>query len=419
MLPSTDCPKRLLRKEIGMTTATASIPTLPQFDDITVARLQRLQAQLAESDFDALVCCGFENIQYATGYRSAPGVNRRAQRMAAIVTTNTVLLVGGTAESAPAIAGGFAPDRYIPYGTFFFDSIVDDHPALQTAPQQASLGSAVAYAARLISSAGVVGVDNEDCSIEVRDALVNALPGASFRNASGWLQSVRSIKLPGEVDRLRHAARLAENGVTAAIEAARPGVTENELAAIVARTMSEGGAIPKFITLTTGVRSALADEFSTDAVVREGDLLRFDIGCDYDGYRSDIGRTAVIGEPTALQSDRYAAILAGELREIEIAAPGVPAAQLFNEAIETVEAAGVIKPYRRQHAGHGIGQQIYEGFRVASDETHVLEVGNVLCVETPYYVLGWGGMMVEDTLVITEDGCESLTISTRDLRVVS
>ena len=394
--------------------------TLPAIGDITEARLDRLRDRLAESSYDAIVCCGFENIQYATGYRSAPGVNRRSQRMAAIVTPTVVLLVGGTAEAAPAVAGGIAPDRYIPYGAFYFDSVTEQHPALQCAQQQDSLGSGVEYAARLLGSVSlsVVGVDEDDCADEVRKALASALPGATFRNASGWLQGVRSVKLPGEVDRLRHAARLAEDGITAAVAAAAPGVTENELSAIVGRTMAAGGAMPRSITLTTGERSALADEFPTNAVVREGDLLRFDVSCDYEGYRSDIGRTAVIGEPTALQSDRYNAIWRGEEREIEICGPGLRTADLFAAAMEAVEEAG-LRPYRRNHCGHGIGMQIYEGFRVAPGDEHVLEPGNVLCVETPYYVLGWGGMMVEDTLVVTPNGAEVLTVSTRALRTVS
>lgn len=390
---------------------------LPVMGDITEERLQRLREKLAESDFDAVVCCGFENIQYATGYRSAPGANRRNQRMAAIVTPTVVLLVGGTAEAAPAVAGGIEPERYIPYGAFYFDSVIEPHPATLWAEQQDSLGAGVEYAARQVASAAVVGVDNDDCSDEVRAALSRALPSATFRNASAWLQQVRSAKLPGEIDRLRRAARLTEDGITAAIDAAAPGVTEHELSAIIARTMSDGGAMPRSITVTTGERSALADEFPTSAPVREGDLLRFDVSCDYDGYRSDLGRTAVIGEPTALQSDRYDAIWRGEEREIEICRPGLPTAELFTAAIETVEKAG-LRPYRRNHCGHGIGMQIYEGFRVAPGDKHILEPGNVLCVETPYYVLGWGGMMVEDTLVVTADGCESLSISTRALRTV-
>lgn len=392
--------------------------TLPVMADVTDARLERLQRKLAESRYDAIVCCGFENIQYATGYRSAPGLNRRSQRMAAIVTPSTVVLVGGTAEAAPAIAGGIDPERYVPYGAFYFDRESDEHPMTRCLPQQDSLGAGVEYAARLLQSAPILGIDNDDCSDEVRAALARALPGTTFHNASSWLQGVRSVKLPGEIDRLRRAARLAEDGITAAINAAAPGVTENELSAVVARTISEGGAMPRSITLTTGERSALADEFPTNAVIRSGDLLRFDISCDYEGYRSDIGRTAVIGEPTALQLERYDAIWRGEEREIEICRPGLRTEDLFAAAIEAVEEAG-LRPYRRQHCGHGIGMQIYEGFRVAPGDDHVLEPGNVLCVETPYYVLGWGGMMVEDTLVVTPDGAETLTVSTRALRIVS
>jgi Xaa-Pro aminopeptidase len=169
--------------------------------------------------------------------------------------------------------------------------------------------------------------------------------------------------------------------------------------------------------VTSGPRSALADAFATDRALALGELLRFDIGCLLDGYWSDIGRTAVVGPPDELQRRRYDAIFAGEQTQIDSVKPGMAAGEVFDLAMDEVRAHG-IPGYRRQHCGHGIGAEVYENPIITAGVATPLEVGMTFCFETPYYELGWGGMMVEDTLVITETGCTLLTESDRSLRVI-
>ncbi|MGH9100623.1 MAG: M24 family metallopeptidase, partial [Acidimicrobiales bacterium] len=91
--------------------------------------------------------------------------------------------------------------------------------------------------------------------------------------------------------------------------------------------------------------------------------------------------------------------------------------ELFAAAVTEVERHQLI-PYRRHHCGHGIGLEAYEPPLIGPTVDQALEPGMVLCFETPYYELGWGGMMVEDTVVITDNGCELLSVSDRSLRVV-
>jgi Xaa-Pro aminopeptidase len=219
------------------------------------------------------------------------------------------------------------------------------------------------------------------------------------------------------VELLRRAATLAEQGIQAAFAAAAPGATERELASVVAATMAAGGGEPRFVVVTAGARSALSDARPTDLALTPGDLLRLDVGCTVDGYWSDTARTAVLGDPDDLQSRRYAALLAGEQRQLESARPGVRACELFRVAVDAVEAAG-IRPYRRHHCGHAIGGEVYERPIVAPATDDVLRKGMVLCVETPFYELGWGGMMVEDTIAVTEQGVDLLTTADRSLRVI-
>ena len=181
--------------------------------------------------------------------------------------------------------------------------------------------------------------------------------------------------------------------------------------------MARGGAQPRFVVVGFGERSALGDARPTDRPWRPGELARFDVGCQHEGYWSDVGRTAVLGEPDSRQQERYAAILAGEEAELAVTAPGVPPEEVFRRAVETVESRG-LRPYRRHHCGHTIGLEVYERPVVAPGWDAPLEAGMVLCLETPYYQLGWGGMMVEDTVVVTETGSLVLTDLSREMWVV-
>ncbi len=382
-------------------------------DPLAVATLGNLRLQMAEIRYDWLILGVPQHVAYATGYRSVAGDIFSAHRMATLVSSDEVVVV------APAADGG-ALLEYIdgthhePYGRFFFEG---DHPAAALADRHGSFGEALEAATRRFGVSGAVGVDvGIDAAALERLA---ALPGIGNvdTSADAWLRRVRSVKLPGEVERLETAARLAEDGISAALQVAEPGMREIDLVSVVAATMVGGGGFPRFLVVTSGERSSLSDARGTERKLRPGDLVRFDVGCTVDGYWSDIGRTAVVGEPDALTRRRYTAIADGEEAEIRAIAPGTSAAEVFDLAVEVVERGGV-SPYRRQHCGHGIGMDVYEPPIVAPGVETVFEPGMVLCVETPFYEIGWGGMMVEDTVVVTPRGNRRLTRSDRSLRVI-
>lgn len=395
-----------------------TLPLSPR-TELVQARADRLRAHLADAPFDAVLALSTANVDYACGYRSMSGAVHGTSSVAVVLTGDRIVLAGAVADSAPAFDSGIADDDFVAYGRFYFESDGGSAMATRLVDQHADHASAIAEAVHRAGAAGgTVALDDAACPAPLRAALAAALPEVRWVDASAWLAGVRSRKLPGEVALLERAARLAEAGIVAALAVARAGLTERDLARVVMRTMVDGGGEPKFAVVTTGDRSALADAPVTDRVIAAGDLVRFDVGCLVDGYWSDIGRTAVVGEPTELQASRYAAILAGEEAQLAAARPGVSATALFDLAVAVTERGG-IAPYRRQHCGHGIGLDVYEAPIVRPGEDVALEEGMTFCFETPYYELGWGGMMVEDTLVVTADGIRPLTTLVRGLTEVS
>ncbi|GLY02707.1 Xaa-Pro peptidase family protein [Actinoplanes sp. NBRC 101535] len=379
--------------------ATAVLPERPQVDLTALAaeRLARLRAELAAAPCDAIVLTESESVLYATGYRSMPGQVFRAHRIAAVVTADDLWLVCAASDAPAAAAAGIPVDRIVPFGRFYVEAGTGeaDHAAITRMADR-----------------------HPDLETAVREVVARLRPGTrvAHENETGVASAARSVKLPGEVRLLGYAARLSESAVTAALAVAGPGTTERELAAVIAATMVAGGGDPRFVVATTGPNSALADVVPTSRAWQPGETARFDVGCVVDGYWSDIGRTAVLGEPDDRQRRVYAAVHAGEQAQLDAARPGISATALFRLGLEGT-AAGV-PSYRRQHCGHGIGLAVYEPPIIAPGVDVALRPGMTFCFETPYYELGWGGMMVEDTVVITEDGHTMLCAGSRELTVV-
>lgn len=375
--------------------------------------IAKLRGALQESPYDWLAMGSPPHVTYATGYRSVAGDLFRTHRMLTLASAERTLLIGGASDGAAVLESAIVDD-YVPFGTFYFESEESAAPESQLSGRNASFEAAVSEAAAMAGLVGRIGMDSDAL------AIAGLFQGAGVEtvDASGWLAELRAVKLPSEVDRLRDAVRLAEAGIDAAIEMAGIGATEIELANVVASTMAAGGGVPGFMVVTSGPRSALSDARPTNRQLESGDLVRFDVGCTVDGYWSDIGRTAVVGGADQLQADRYAAIFAGEDAQLRAVRSGITAGDLFDLAVARVEQAG-LSPYRRHHCGHAIGLEIYERPIVSSGTATVLEPGMVFCVETPFYEVGWGGMMVEDALVVTDDGCDVLSTSDRTLRVIS
>jgi Xaa-Pro aminopeptidase len=178
------------------------------------------------------------------------------------------------------------------------------------------------------------------------------------------------------------------------------------------------GGLPVLYCIGTGPRSAMPNVQPSSRRLEHGDIIRFDVGGRYRHYRADIARVAVLGEPSKKIRTYHHALHTGVQRGIDLLRPGVPAARIFETVVETVRQEG-IPHYRRTHVGHGIGIDGYDLPDLSATSTDVIEEGMVLCVETPYYELGFGGLQVEDMVVVRREGAETLMGSSGALRVIS
>lgn len=389
----------------------------------------RAQALMERNHLAALVATAPENVTYTSGFWALSQWFRRGPQAYAVHPAP------GFGEPCIITATGaldLVVDQDPPvkaihrYGFFVIE--VDAGAALD--PRDARLaemirleddGDAVTALIKALRARGLegarVGIDEYGIPPAYLERVREALPKTTLVPAWEIFRQIRAIKTPEEVARLRASAQIAEKSIAAALAVARPGATERELAIAFHETTIREGALPVLCCIGTGPRSALPNAQPTDRRLVAGDVIRFDVGGRYRHYRADIARIATLGEPSAKVKRYHHAIQAGMLRAIEAMKPGARCAEIFNVAMETARKEG-LPHYRRNHVGHGIGLDGYDPPNLTPSSQETLEEGMVLCVETPYYELGFAGLQVEDTVLVDRDGAVSLMASGSDLRVV-
>jgi Xaa-Pro aminopeptidase len=259
---------------------------------------------------------------------------------------------------------------------------------------------------------GHIAVDDSSIAqmVQERVPTCKCVPGRKL------MEQIRAVKTPEEISRLGAAAAIVEELEQIAFDHIIPGRVWDDFVSSLPVATAQRGARLGFFSGGSGWRSGFMFP-PVQEPVKTGDLVRLDLTISYRGYWADSGRTASVGTPGREVATRYALLRRGVESALEAVRPGVPFADVYHAALSVVQKQ--IPDYRRRHCGHSIGLRPYDGLLVAADEATVLEANMVLNIEVPYYGIGWGGMQLEDTIVVTEDGWTPLTTMTHDLIVVS
>ena len=373
---------------------------------------ERLTAALEAGGLQALVAASPANVAYVTGFWSLARAVSPANETYAVVTH------GGTALIVPAIdelaAEGADADHVVRYGRF-----VLDRGGRPPAGGEAAVDAAAAVGAALAAlgvSSGRVGLDDERLPGARARILTERLAKFTLAPASPALSAARAVKSPYEIDCLQQALRIAEEAVNEVLAMLRPGVTEREAVVTFEHEIARRGAAPDCTIIAFGPDSAVPAPWPGDRALRQGDLVRFDLGCVVKGYRSDVARMAVMGEPTDRQQTLFDALHTGLEAALDAVRPGADGGSVFTAAVDAVRAAG-LPGFDRHHVGHGIGLETVEAPWLAPGGG-ALEMGMVLRVETPYYVVAEAGLNVKDTALVTRSGAHVLNRSHRGLVVL-
>ena len=236
---------------------------------------------------------------------------------------------------------------------------------------------------------------------------------------SDLVEGMRLIKSEDEINIIKVAADIADAAFKHIIDYIKPGMAELEVANELEFFMRKSGAASSSfdIIVASGWRSALPHGVASDKIIETGDFVTMDYGALYNGYISDITRTVAVGEPSEKLREIYDVVLEAQLRAMNGIKPGMTGVEADALARDYITEKGYGE-YFGHSLGHGIGLEVHEGPGLSSRSKAELKPGMVVTVEPGIYLPGVGGVRIEDDILITESGNETLMHSTKDLIIL-
>lgn len=364
---------------------------LPSMDSSD--RIERVRALFDQAGCDALLVTTPNNIRYLTGFTGSSSLLLVRPDELVFVTDGRY---GDQADEQLQEAG---VEARIEIGT--------------VKVQQERLAAAAAGVARLgLEAANVTWARQRAFAAEW-------FADAELVPTEGVIESLRQVKDAGELARMEEAARVADEALAQVKPLLLEGPAERDFALELDFTMRRLGATrPSFETIVaSGSNGAKPHARPGDRRIRPGELVVLDFGAMVDGYCSDMTRTVCVGDPADPTARRmYDVVIESQARGVAAVRPGVLGSEVDKACRDAIAEAGWADAFVHS-TGHGVGLDIHEAPWVASTATASLVAGNVVTVEPGVYLPAHGGVRIEDTLVVTDDGPRALTRSPKDLIV--
>lgn len=264
-----------------------------------------------------------------------------------------------------------------------------------------------------------LGFEKDFMTYQQFELLKNNLPDIEVRPVSGLVEGLRRIKDETEIQLIQEACTITCSAFQYLLGELRAGQKEREIAGLLEYFMRcQGGSLPAFETIVAaGRRSALPHGVASDQVIRRGHLVVLDMGATFKGYASDLTRTICIGRFDSRQREIYEIVLEAQARALSFIRAGVTAGEADAAARDFIRNAGYADFFPHS-LGHGVGLSVHEEPLLAVGQNVILEEGMVVTVEPGIYLPGWGGVRIEDTVLVTQKGCKILTPVSKELIIV-
>ncbi|MDP8982609.1 MAG: Xaa-Pro peptidase family protein [Acidobacteriota bacterium] len=265
-----------------------------------------------------------------------------------------------------------------------------------------------------------IGFEKTRLTFEGYQTLKDELPmGASLKPVAAAIEALRAIKSLEEIEKIRRSVVLNSRAFEATAKRVKAGVSESEVAAELEYQMRRRGAQhPAFETIVAaGERTALPHAQPTGRKLANNELLLIDMGASLDGYASDMTRMLFMGRPGTQVRSMYRAVLEAQLAAIDSVREGVTAQNVDRAARRVLKEHGLDKAFVHS-TGHGLGLEIHEPPRIGKKDETPLKAGMAITIEPGAYLEGTGGIRIEDTVVVTENGCEVLTPTPKELMLL-
>lgn len=263
---------------------------------------------------------------------------------------------------------------------------------------------------------GRLGLEEAHLTLRAYRLLQKEIPGIELVPLNNFFEEIRAIKEEAEVDLIAKAAYIADNAWQTLFPLLKPGISERDIADELEFQMRKRGAKkPAFeIIVASGERSSLPHGVASPKIVGSGELITVDFGAVYCGYSSDMTRTFLFGEPTAEQSEIYSLVLTAQEMVLQSIKPGRKCAAVDSMVRQYFQQQGY-GAYFGHGLGHGVGLEVHELPTLAPRGEGTLQELMVFTVEPGLYIPKWGGVRIEDLVVLRADGAEILTKSDKRL----
>ena len=237
--------------------------------------------------------------------------------------------------------------------------------------------------------------------------------------ATELLWTLRAVKDQAELECMIQAQRIAEKALADILGEIRPGITEKEIAALLLYKMLHYGAEDKSFDpiVVSGSNGSLPHGVPSEKPIQAGEFVTMDFGCKFGGYCSDMTRTVAVGHVTEEMETVYNTVLKAQLAGIAAAKAGVTGAAVDGAARRVIADAGY-GPYFGHSFGHSVGVEIHENPNATPSNSKPLPAGVVISAEPGIYLPGKLGVRIEDVIVITEQGCQDITLAPKELLIL-
>lgn len=352
-------------------------------------RVARLRAILKKQQLDGLIITSLTHLQYLLGFTGTNGIGVFGRRTTAFVTDSRY-----RAQSARQVRNA---RRYI-----------TQRPLLEALAEHACLKRDT-----------IVGFESHHLTFQQYRVLRRTFPRVTFIPTTGLVEQLLLVKDPTELAALREAMRITDEVFGELLGIMKAGMREKDVAAEISyRHRMHGADADAFDPIVAGgERGAQPHARAGDRALHRGELVTLDFGCTVKGYHSDLTRTVAIGRPTPRAKEIHSVVREAQAAALDAARGGMAAHELDGVARRVITDAGHGAAFSHS-LGHGLGLHIHERPRISALSKDTLTPGSVITIEPGIYIPGWGGVRIEDDILLTTTGCSVLTTAPRDLLVL-
>jgi Xaa-Pro aminopeptidase len=356
-------------------------------EGLKTIKIAKVREKLREKGFEALLIKSLPNIYYLSGFTSEDAWLLLTLENSYLLTDFRYL------EQAASEANGFEIVR------------IDNNWEV--------------VLAKLAANFKVIGIEEDILTWAEYRKIKQTLSSPTLADASALLKELRQIKEPSEIEKISQAVRITDEALAEVLEKISGGLREEEIALALEFALRRRGASGKsfeFI-VASGERSSLPHGTASGKTLQRGELLTIDFGAKYQWYCSDLTRTVILGEPEPKQQEIYNIVLEAQLAALAAIKPGMSGQEVDAVAREIIKSYGYGE-YFGHGLGHSVGLEIHESPRFSPSESKTLKPGMIMTVEPGIYIRGWGGVRIEDMVLVTENGVEVLTQAPKQFIII-